>query len=94
MLIEVRAWGRAQSAKKRGVSMSLASSAYISAANPLDIVEEIVSANEWSFDRTSEDEMIVDFPGQWCGLARPFRRHALLLRPRYEGAKEPVGGGL
>ena len=55
--------------------MSLASSAYISAANPLDIVEEIVSANQWAFDRTSEDEMIVDFPGQWCGYHMHFSWH-------------------
>jgi len=35
------------------------------ARNPLDIVEEIVSANEWSFQRSADDELSVDFPGHW-----------------------------
>jgi len=35
------------------------------AANPLDIVEEIVAANEWPFDRTSEDELVVEITGRW-----------------------------
>jgi len=34
--------------------------------NPLDIVEEIVTANEWPFDRSNEDEMIVEIAGRWC----------------------------
>ncbi|HEV7369847.1 YbjN domain-containing protein [Arenibaculum sp.] len=34
--------------------------------NPLDIVEEIVTANEWPFDRSTEDEMIVEISGRWC----------------------------
>ena len=37
-----------------------------SAHNPLDIVEEIVTANEWPFERASEDEMIVEIGGRWC----------------------------
>ncbi len=37
-----------------------------SAHNPLDIVEEIVTANEWPFARASEDEMIVEIGGRWC----------------------------
>ena len=36
------------------------------ARNPLDIVEEIVSANEWTFQRSGDDELSVDFPGHWC----------------------------
>ncbi len=35
-------------------------------ANPLDILEEIVSANDWAFDRTSIDEMVVEVTGRWC----------------------------
>jgi len=35
-------------------------------ANPLDILEEIVSANEWLFDRTNDDELIVELSGRWC----------------------------
>lgn len=34
--------------------------------NPLDLVEEIVTANEWPFDRASDDEMIVEIAGRWC----------------------------
>ncbi|MFI4986021.1 MAG: YbjN domain-containing protein [Alphaproteobacteria bacterium] len=34
--------------------------------NPLDLVEEIVSAHDWPFDRCSIDEMVVDITGQWC----------------------------
>jgi hypothetical protein len=34
--------------------------------NPLDILEEIVTANEWLFDRTTEDELIVELAGRWC----------------------------
>jgi hypothetical protein len=36
------------------------------ARNPLDIVEEIVAANEWSFQRSGDDELSVEFPGHWC----------------------------
>jgi len=35
-------------------------------ANPLDILEEIVTANEWLFDRTNDDELIVELAGRWC----------------------------
>ncbi|MBI1208235.1 MAG: hypothetical protein GC191_13235 [Azospirillum sp.] len=34
--------------------------------NPLDVVEEIVTANEWPFDRLSDDEMVVEIGGRWC----------------------------
>lgn len=34
--------------------------------NPLDVVEEIVLANEWAFDRTTDDEMFVEIQGRWC----------------------------
>lgn len=34
--------------------------------NPLDIVEEIVAANEWLFDRSTEDELVVELAGRWC----------------------------
>ncbi len=34
--------------------------------NPLDILEEIVVANEWLFDRANEDELIVELAGRWC----------------------------
>lgn len=34
--------------------------------NPLDMLEEMVVANEWPFDRVSEDEMVVEINGRWC----------------------------
>ncbi len=36
------------------------------AANPLDIMEQIIAANEWAFDRRSESEMAAEAPGRWC----------------------------
>jgi hypothetical protein len=36
------------------------------AANPIDLVEEIVQANEWAHDRASEEEMVVEIAGRWC----------------------------
>jgi len=34
--------------------------------NPLDVLEQIVSANEWVFDRRSDAEMAAEAPGKWC----------------------------
>lgn len=41
-------------------------------SNPLDIVEQIVSTYDWSFDRRSDDEMAVQVPGQWCDYSLYF----------------------
>ncbi len=41
-------------------------------SNPLDIVEEIVTANEWLFDRSGEDELIVELAGRWCNYRMYF----------------------
>ena len=47
--------------------MTIASIGLETAAhNPLDILEELVSANEWPFDRSSRDEMVVEATGRWC----------------------------
>jgi hypothetical protein len=35
-------------------------------ANPLDVLEQIVAANEWAFDRRSDGEMAAEAPGKWC----------------------------
>ena len=35
------------------------------AANPLDVMEQIVAANDWAFDRRSHSEMAAQAPGQW-----------------------------
>jgi hypothetical protein len=34
--------------------------------NPLDILEELVSAHEWEYERSSDSEMLVEVRGQWC----------------------------
>ncbi len=43
-----------------------------STTNPLDLVEQVVSANDWAFDRRSEDEMAVEVPGKWCDYSLYF----------------------
>lgn len=35
--------------------------------NPLDLLEELVSANEWTFERPTDTEMMVEVEGRWCG---------------------------
>ena len=35
-------------------------------ANPIDLVEEIVLANEWAHDRGSDEEIVVEISGRWC----------------------------
>ena len=34
--------------------------------NPIDLLEELVVANEWPFDRSSDHEMVVETTGRWC----------------------------
>ena len=36
------------------------------AANPLDVMEQIVIANDWIFDRRNDSEMAAEAPGKWC----------------------------
>ena len=35
-------------------------------ANPLDILEDVLTANEWPFDRAAEDQLVVETTGRWC----------------------------
>ena len=35
-------------------------------ANPIDLVEEIVQANDWAHDRASDAELVVEISGRWC----------------------------
>ena len=35
-------------------------------SNPLDLMEQIASANDWAFDRRSDSEMAAEAPGKWC----------------------------
>jgi hypothetical protein len=34
--------------------------------NPLDLIEQIVLAHDWPFDRTSEREIAAEVAGRWC----------------------------
>jgi hypothetical protein len=34
--------------------------------SPIDLIEEIVEANEWPHDRSGDDEIIVEVSGRWC----------------------------
>ena len=40
--------------------------------NPIDIVEQLVEFNEWTFDRCSNEEMAVQVPGSWCDYSLYF----------------------
>ena len=44
-------------------------------SNPLDILEELVAANEWRFDRSSDEEMVVELTGRWCDYRMLFAWH-------------------
>jgi hypothetical protein len=33
--------------------------------NPIDLVEEIVVANDWAHDRASDEELVVEITGRW-----------------------------
>lgn len=46
--------------------MNLLQQDVASASNPLDLLEELVSANEWAHDRSSDQELVVQVTGQWC----------------------------
>jgi hypothetical protein len=35
-------------------------------SNPLDMMEQIATANDWQFDRRSDAEMAAEAPGKWC----------------------------
>jgi len=34
-------------------------------SNPLDLVEQVVAANDWAFDRRSDSDMAAEAPGKW-----------------------------
>lgn len=37
-----------------------------SALNPLDLLEDVMGANSWPFDRTGPDELVGEVSGHWC----------------------------
>ena len=36
------------------------------APNPLELVERVVTENQWPYDRTSDQEIAVEVAGRWC----------------------------
>ncbi|HBT41861.1 MAG: YbjN domain-containing protein [Alphaproteobacteria bacterium] len=40
--------------------------------NPLDLIEQIVEGNDWTFDRRSDQELAVQVPGTWCDYSLYF----------------------
>ncbi len=44
--------------------------------NPLDVLEELVSANDWTFNRHSDSELMAIVAGRWCG----YHMHFILQR--------------
>ena len=40
--------------------------------NPLDLVEQFVTTNDWAFDRRSDDELAAEVPGRWCNYSLYF----------------------
>jgi len=42
------------------------------APNPIDMIEQIVEVNEWTFDRRSDQEMAAQAPGRWCDYSLYF----------------------
>ncbi len=46
--------------------VSLADTYTETQSNPLDTLEELVSANDWRFERHNECELMVQVEGRWC----------------------------
>lgn len=46
--------------------MELLSQEAVLSENPLDLLEELVSANDWVHDRSSDSELVAQVSGQWC----------------------------
>ena len=42
------------------------SEAFSSLINPLDIVENLMGANGWAYERVGEEEISAALQGQWC----------------------------
>ena len=38
----------------------------ISSDNPLELLIEIVGANDWAYERSGSDELAVEINGRWC----------------------------
>jgi hypothetical protein len=52
--------------KNRGTKMAIAEMSPGRTSNPIDLVDEISSRNDWAAERTSADELTLTVIGQWC----------------------------
>jgi hypothetical protein len=41
-------------------------------SNPIDVLEELVGANDWNFSRHSDSELMLEVSGQWSGYQMYF----------------------
>lgn len=55
----------AQQVSTRGMAL-LSPVRRSSGPNPIDLLEEMVVANEWRFDRVTDAELVVEVAGKWC----------------------------
>ncbi len=46
--------------------MAMLQQSFETAHNPLDLLEEMVNANDWPFERASDNELVVEIRGRWC----------------------------
>ncbi len=64
-------------------------------SNPVDMIEFVAANNDWSFERSGEDEIAMTVAGKWSRLPRflfldgRFRSAAPCLRLRHQGARKP-----
>lgn len=35
-------------------------------SEPMDVIEQVVMANDWVFDRPNQQELAIHVPGRWC----------------------------
>src|SRR5690606_18752873 len=54
------------SRRRRSRMTALATETKYASTNPLDVMEEIVTANEWAHERMSDEELVAGIGGQWC----------------------------
>lgn len=59
------------------MTLSQVEQSFALAGNPLDMVEELFEANQWSFEREGDDEITAIIPSGWCDYQlRFFWRHS------------------
>jgi hypothetical protein len=53
--------------------MSLMEFEFERQSNPVDMIEFVASNNDWSFERSGEDELAMTVAGRWADYHGPFR---------------------